>query len=246
MTNVEIKREGLTLRGDLALPQKDSYDIAIIMHGFTGNRKGELLAVLTDALLEKGIASLRFDFNGHGDSDGVLEDMTVLNEIADAKAVLDYVRSLEHVQNIYLIGHSQGGVVASMLAGYYPEFIKKVVLLAPAATLKDDAIKGECQGTVYDPSHIPDQVVVNGKTIGGFYFRIAQLLPIYETAAHYTGEALMVHGDQDTIVDKIASERYVHAFPNNHLCIQKGADHGFSEPQMRQKAVQTVMDFLFS
>lgn len=71
--------------------------------------------------------------------------MTVLNEIADAKVILDHVRSLEHVRNIFLFGHSQGGVVASMIAGYYPEVFKNVILSAPAATLKDDAIKGECR-----------------------------------------------------------------------------------------------------
>lgn len=53
--NVELKRDGLTLRGELLLPEKDSYDIAILMHGFTGNRNGELLTALADALLEKGL-----------------------------------------------------------------------------------------------------------------------------------------------------------------------------------------------
>ena len=57
--NVEVKRDGLTLRGELVVPEKDSYDIAILMHGFTGNRNGELLTALADALLEKGVASVR-------------------------------------------------------------------------------------------------------------------------------------------------------------------------------------------
>ena len=46
--NVEVKRDGLTLRGELVVPEKDSYDIAILMHGFTGNRNGELLTALAD------------------------------------------------------------------------------------------------------------------------------------------------------------------------------------------------------
>ena len=66
--------------------------------------------------------------------------MTVCNEIADGKAILDYVRTDPHVRDIFLVGHSQGGVVASMLAGLYPDVVKKVVLLAPAAQLKDEAI----------------------------------------------------------------------------------------------------------
>lgn len=188
--NVKLKRDGLTLRGELLLPEKDSYDIAILMHGFTGNRNGELLTALADALLEKGVASVRFDFNGHGDSDGKLEDMTVLNEIADAKVILDYAKSLEHVRNIFLFGHSQGGVVA----------------------------------------------------IGGFYFRIAQSLPIYEIASHYTGEVLLLHGDSDPIVNKIASERYHDVYKNSELHIVKGADHGFG-PSMQPEATQAAVDF---
>lgn len=240
--NVALKRDGLTLRGELLLPEKDSYDIAILMHGFTGNRNGELLTALADALLEKGVASVRFDFNGHGDSDGKLEDMTVLNEIADAKVILDYAKSLEHVRNIFLFGHSQGGVVASMIAGYYPEVFKKIILPAPAATLKDDAIKGECQGTTYDPVQIPDKIHVHEHTIGGFYFRIAQSLPIYEIASHYTGEVLLLHGDSDPIVNKIASERYHDVYKNSELHIVKGADHGFG-PSMQPEATQAAIDF---
>ena len=50
--NVKLKRDGLTLRGELLLPEKDSYDIAILMHGFTGNRNGELLTALADSLFD--------------------------------------------------------------------------------------------------------------------------------------------------------------------------------------------------
>jgi len=121
---VEIKRDGLTLRGDFVKPQTDKFNLVILMHGFTSNRgiePSQLLYQLAQRFVAEGLGTLRFDFNGHGESDGRFQDMTVLNEIADGKAILDYARSLEGVENIYLLGHSQGGVVASMLAGYYPE-----------------------------------------------------------------------------------------------------------------------------
>ena len=83
-----------------------------------------MLKEIANSLRDENIASVRFDFNGHGDSDGKFENMTVLNEIEDANAILNYVKTDPHVRNIYLVGHSQGGVVASMLAGLYPDLIK--------------------------------------------------------------------------------------------------------------------------
>lgn len=240
---VEIKRDGLTLRGDLEIPDQDSYDIVILMHGFTGNRNNEILTAVKNLLLENGIASVRFDFNGHGESEGLLEDMTVLNELGDGKAIIDYVKSLDHIKKIYILGHSQGGVVASMLAGYYPEVFEKVVLMAPAATLKDDALKGVCMDASYDPNHIPDKLNVRGDIIGGFYFRIAQILPIYETASRYTGPVMLIHGDNDLTVDCIASQRYHEVYQNSTLYLQKNADHRFIQPYT-QEAAQVAVDFI--
>ena len=53
----------------------------------------------------------------------------------------------------------------------------------------------------------------------------------------------MLHGDCDTIVDKIASERYYAVYQNGHLHIVKGGDHGFG-PQMQQEAIQAAADFI--
>ena len=99
--------------------------------------------------------------------------MTIFNELADANAVLNFAQRLKGVRRIYLLGHSQGGVIASLMAAYYPDLITKLVLMSPAATLIDDARLGICQGGVYDPHHIPNTVTVKQKTISGFYFRTA-------------------------------------------------------------------------
>lgn len=48
-----------------------------------------------------------------------------------------------------------------MLAGLYPDVIKKLILLAPAATLKEGAQQGICMGTKYDTEHIPATVLVD-------------------------------------------------------------------------------------
>ena len=245
--DVEIKRDGLTLRGTFNKPAATKFNLVILMHGFTSNRgvdPDQLLYQLAKRFEEKGLATLRFDFNGHGQSDGKFVDMTVLNEIGDAKAILDYGRQIEGVEKIYLLGHSQGGVVASMIAGYYPEKIAKLALLAPAATLKDDALKGSTQGYTYDPNNIPDTLPIKkGLTLGGFYLRTAQTLPIYEIAKEYHGPVCLVHGMKDTVVDKIASTRYDDVYTNDTLHLLDDADHGFGIENSRAEALDIATKF---
>lgn len=133
--------------------------------------------------------------------------MTVVNEIADAKAVLDKALAWCY-SRIVLAGHSQGGVVASMLAGYYPDVIDQLVLMAPAATLKMDAQQGVLQGATYDPQHIPAYLDIrDGLKVGGFYLRTAQQLPIYEVAQQYAGPVTLIHGTADQVVSPRAFEK---------------------------------------
>ncbi|APU72347.1 alpha/beta hydrolase [Companilactobacillus crustorum] len=245
---IEIKRDGLTLRGEFHKPKANKFNLVILMHGFTSNRgimPDQLLYQLAEHFESNGLATLRFDFNGHGESDGRFQDMTVLNEIADGKAILDYGRNILGVENIYLVGHSQGGVVASMLAGYYPDKIDKLALLAPAATLKDDALKGDTQGYTYDPHNIPDELPIKkGLVLGGFYLRTAQTLPIYEVAKEYRGPVCLIHGQKDTVVNNIASKRYDDVYGNDELHLLDDADHGFELGNSRQEALDIVTKFL--
>lgn len=248
--DVEIKRDGLTLRGTLVKPDKKEFDLVVLMHGFTSDRgmnPDQLLYQLALRFESEGLATLRFDFNGHGQSDGAFKDMTVLNEIGDGKAILDYARSISGVRNLYLLGHSQGGVVASMIAGYYHDKVDKLALLAPAATLKDDALKGDTQGYTYDPQNIPDELPIKkGLTLGGFYLRTAQTLPIYEVAKTYTGPVCLLHGLKDTVVDKIASTRYDEVYQNDQLHLLDDADHGFSIGNSRKEALDITTDFFLN
>lgn len=146
---ITIKRDGLNLHGLLEGTDKIENDaIAILMHGFKGDLgydDSKILYALSHYLNDQGLPTIRFDFDGCGKSDGKFEDMTVYSEILDGIKILDYVRNTVKAKHIYLVGHSQGGVVASMLAGYYRDVIEKLALLAPAATLKSDALDGVCQ-----------------------------------------------------------------------------------------------------
>ena len=210
---------------------KKNFPLVIICHGFTGNKNEKLLTTLADNLETRGIASIRFDFNGHGESEGDFQDMTVLNEIEDAKKVISYAKNLNGVTSVSLAGHSQGGVVASMTAGELgAKEIKSLVLLAPAAVLRDDAIRGILMGFQYDSMNLPEYVTIyDGKKVGRNYFRIAQTLPIYETAEKFTGKAFMIHGTGDVIVPYTYSLSYKKVLKNSEVEILEGFDHGFNQ-----------------
>ncbi len=219
--------------------------VAILMHGFTGNKDEHLWQLLADSLATRGIATVRFDFNGHGHSEGRFEDMTVPNEIVDAEKIVAYVaqQPWADTSRIALVGHSQGGVVASMTAGrlgYGP--VKAVVLLAPAAVLREDAIRGNTMGAFYDPLDPPDSIpLMGGKVnLGANYVRTAFRLPIYETAARYTGPACIIHGTGDRIVPYTYGERFHKLWKGSEYHELPAFDHGFSQDLYRAVELATL------
>ena len=202
--------------------------VVIIMHGLMMRKEFILLKKLADRLQLIGIASIRFDFNGHGKSEGEFQNMTVPIEIDDARSVLDYATKLDFIENVSLMGHSQGGVVASMLAGQLgDDKIKSMVLMAPAAVFKDQAIEGNTLGVPFNPHDIPEYVSAYGRKIGRMYLKTAQDLPIYETAAKYEGAVCIIQGKKDDLVPYRYAEKYSEIYKNCELHLLYNEVHLF-------------------
>lgn len=241
-----LQRGGITLRGCLEKKTEGPCPLVLMLHGFGGDMSlyPSLFQHLSDELTGKGYATLRFDFNGHGKSEGCFSDMTVWNEMEDAAAFLQYACQLDFVTEIYVLGHSQGGVVAGMLSGLYPDVVKKLVLLAPAASLKTDAQEGHCMAATYDTFHVPSTVDVGGnRHVGNLYFRMARNLPIYETTAQYKGKALVVFGERDEVVSKAAAEKYMAGFVDGKFSLYPFLNHGLGGEGQEEMA-QEVIRFL--
>lgn len=211
--------------------------LVILCHGFGGNCRGWLMDNLSDDITAKGMAVLKFDFNGHGESDGEFKDMTVPNEIDDLKKVIEWAQSQPWVKDIALVGHSQGGVVVGMTSGELgKKVIKAEVLLAPAAVLRDDALRGNTMGAFYDPWNIQEDYVrlpfspdSAPLLLGKNYIKSAISLPIYEISAKYSGPALIIHGTYDRIVPYTYAERYHREIKKSTLKLITGDDHGLSQ-----------------
>lgn len=228
-----------------AMKEGQKCPLVIICHGFGGNKESELLTRMADTLQAHGVAAIRFDFNGHGKSEGSFMDMTVPNEIDDAKCVYRYACNLPYADTskIAMAGHSQGGVVTGMTAGDLGSRLAAVVLLAPAAVLREDAIRGNTMGASYDPLNPPEYVTLRGdKRLGREYIISAFRLPIFETSAKYHGPACMIHGTGDRVVPFSYSERYHEIWPGSQIHIMEGEDHGFKHDM--DKAVKLATSYL--
>ena len=214
------------------------FPLVILCHGFNADKEYPLLKNLADELEARGIASIRFDFNGHGKSDGKFQDMTIVNEISDAKKVFDYVRQMPNVTTISISGHSQGGVVASMLAGELgAKKIKSVVLFAASSILRDKALTGELFHVKFDIFNPPEFLEINtpyGKRkVGREYILTLQTLPIYETAGKFTGPALMIQGTGDTHVPYTNGLIYKKYFRRGELELLERVNHAFKDNESR-------------
>jgi len=217
--------------------------MVILCHGFGGNKDEHqgMMKTIADSLLVEGIGSIRFDFNGHAESEGKFSEMTVLNEIEDAKCIYNYITALPYCGKVSILGHSQGGVISSMTAGELgAEKIDRVVLLAPAATLREDALRGSTFGKQYDPVNPPAETELwPGVSLGAEFVKTARTLPIYEVASQFTGPVCLIHGTDDRIAPYSFSETYHREYPQSELHLIELDDHGFSKnfQQMKEIAI---------
>jgi len=130
-----------------------------------------------------------------------------------------------------------------MTAGELADDMKAVVLMAPAAVLRDDAIRGSTFGKQYNPLDPPEFVELWGtQRLGANYIRTAFRLPIYETAARYKGPACIIHGTGDRVVPYTYGLRYHQQWPGSEYYELEAYDHGFMQNVYR--ASELASDFL--
>src|SRR2546430_13089109 len=114
---------GHQISGILATPAGGTDRLAVLCHGFLSNKNSATNGALTGMLLPQGIATLRFDFFGHGDSEGPFEKLTVGIAVQQTLAALGLADSHGY-RNIGLVGSSFGGLVAILAAGQFETPIK--------------------------------------------------------------------------------------------------------------------------
>ena len=105
---------GKTIRGSLHLAGPQNGVWFVFCHGFTGQRMGPgyLFVKIARELESAGVNSMRFDFTGSGESDGLFADMNVETMKSDLRRCSSLLKETHKPSKLILLGHSFGGMIA--------------------------------------------------------------------------------------------------------------------------------------
>ena len=150
----ENPKAGIKLAGTLTMPKEGGPFPAVVLVTGSGpqDRDETLLGhkpflVLADHLTRKGIAVLRFDDRGVGKSKGDFNKATSADFATDAFAAMEYLANRKEIDSkrIGLAGHSEGGLIAPMVAAEHPDKTAFIVMLAGTGAKGDAIIERQTQ-----------------------------------------------------------------------------------------------------
>ncbi len=240
-----IMDDGIRLHAKLDMPPggAEKCPLVIVIHGFTGDMEQRHITAVSETLNAIGCATLRVDMYGHGCSDGEFRDHTLYKWISNALTVIDYARTLDFVTDLYLCGHSQGGLIVMLAAALKHEVIRGLIPLSPGIVMPECARRGELLGIPFDPDNIPEEISFpEGRILGGNYIRIAQTIHVEEAIDRFPGPVLLIHGDEDDLVPVEESLEAARRYRQCQLNVIPGETHHFDRFPDQMKAI--IQDWL--
>jgi pimeloyl-ACP methyl ester carboxylesterase len=136
---------GIRLAGTLTLPlSEETFPAVLFLSGSGAQDRDEAIfghrpfLVLADYLTRRGIAVLRVDDRGVGGSTGNFDKATAMDFVSDAMAGVTYLKSRKEIDHglIGLVGHSEGGMIATMVAAQSPDIAFIVLMASPGLAIK--------------------------------------------------------------------------------------------------------------
>lgn len=245
---VELVMNGKTLRGMYhSLESSAKSPLVILFHGFTGfkSETHRIFLKLSRLLEKKGMAVLRFDFSGSGESDGDFEEMTFSSEFIEAEAILDYARALPNVDQsrIGLLGFSMGGAIAGTLAGKRSGDIKILVLWAPATMkiLKRN-LTSRLASAWRDERGCYD---LDGLWLNAGFLEDLAGWDSLSSISNFNKEVLIINGSEDSTVPVEVARQYQEVLLKKAgLEIIEGADHTFTRHDWETEVLKKTVAFL--
>lgn len=227
-----INDDGIRLHAKLERPEGiDRCPVTVVVHGLTGNMEERHIQGVAQALRDAGVATLRVELYGHGQSDGEFAAHTLYKWLDNLLVVIDHAKALSFADGLYLCGHSQGGMACMLAAGMRNDDVDALIALSAANHIPDGARAGNiAQVIVFDPNHVPDEVGTPGIImLNGDYVRVAQTIHVEEAMDRYAGPVLLVHGEKDEAVPLRYSVEAAARYANARLVTLPGDNHGYDK-----------------
>lgn len=251
-TPVVFECKGQQIVGMLHLPEgRGRFPAALLLHGFTGTKveAHRMFVKLSRALAGHGIASLRFDYRGSGDSAGDFEDMTIRSEMLDSLEAIKFLARHKRINSrrLALIGLSMGAAVAAHVVAREKNRFKSLVLWAPVAEgagILDDLSTPEAVASLAETG-ITDH---EGHLVGVPFIRqFAEMKPLREVVKSKC-PVLLIHGSKDDTVPASHSDMYERALTSPKRIVKKiiihGADHTFNKHVWELRVITETVDWL--
>lgn len=230
--------DGLNLAGtivDIGAPARSA--VVLIHGGGVTREEGGFFTRLATGLGGAGVASLRFDLRGHGESEGLQQELTLSSILNDIAVAIAHVREATGATRISLLGQSFGGGICGYYAAKRPDDVTRLVLLCPQINYKNRTIDSRSYWT---NDHLDDNIAAqltergyiqfnptlrHGRPILNEVFWLQPHTVLGEIAA----PTLIVHGTNDTLVPIESSRWAVSQLSVPHRFLEiDGAQHGFA------------------
>jgi alpha-beta hydrolase superfamily lysophospholipase len=265
-TSISVRTlDGQQLAATLTKPQEATTRAVVLVHGGGVTREeGGFFTRLADGLADAGVASLRFDLRGHGESEGRQEELTLATILNDIRVTLAHVREVTNAQEVTLFGTSFTGGVSVYYAAHRPTEVTRLVLFNPQLNYKWRTIDSR---PYWVNESIAEEAAQELNESGGIQFtptlrhgrpllNEAFWFPTQEAIGQVQAPTLIVHGTADTLVPIESSREAVPKFTAPvELLEVEGSQHGFAvhdDPQYlnpksqeyQAYVIRTVADWL--
>lgn len=238
---VSIEANGRLIPAVVTLPEGEGPFPAVVLNHGHGGSKDENVGFIgvADALAEAGIASIRMDFPGCGESTESFKLNTLTNMEADSDAAKDYLVANYPVdgERLGILGYSMGGLIASEITEREDNPYKAVALLA-GALVKIEELAPNLFGDIAVYDALRSEAMENGyATFTNIYETTLDLSKEWfldleasdgiKSISSYEGDVLIVYGDKDTMVPDYMNQAIIDVLEDAEVVVVPGADHGY-------------------
>jgi len=173
--------DGALLAGTLTLPEGSGpFPAALLVSGSGAQDRDETIFghkpfwVIADYLARRGIATLRLDDRGVGESQGDFTTATTLDFAADAESALGFLKGYPGIDpgKIGIIGHSEGGIIAVMTASKLPELAFAVLLAGPGVS--GEELLYQQQAALAEAYGLGPEVIQGARAINEALYKVAK------------------------------------------------------------------------